>query len=417
MCLMIGIMIGSLLGGPVGDKLGRKWGIVGPAAILGPLIVLFGLLPAAFEAYAAFTALKMICIAVIWVNCFPYVIELFGKEYRILFYVLMCLSHTLLSLYLPLLAYFSRGWRTLHVALGVTITVLTPALYFWLRESPRWLVVNGRFEEAEKMLTTASKLNGRDLDEDDRGHLKKTLRELSERAEDAKESKLHPLSLFAPKFLIRTLIVLSAFVSSTFAYYALALNVGSLNGNVFVNFAFSVLCDVPSLAYIYWFFNRVGRRSSIVAAQIVLFICCLGLAFTPKGRFALIMGFYLVGKAGANTTLLGIWFYSAELYPTNLRSQALGTCSLIARILALLAPFMTSLGELWAPAPMVSMGAPAIVSAALLLALPETKDMSLIETTNDNENRMIKGKGSGSLAIISEAVENATDEDKEAMLS
>lgn len=79
MCLMIGIMIGSLLGGPIGDKLGRKWGIVGATAALGPLIFISGFIPAFFEVYAALTAMRMVCIAIIWVNCFPYVMELFGK--------------------------------------------------------------------------------------------------------------------------------------------------------------------------------------------------------------------------------------------------------------------------------------------------------------------------------------------------
>ena len=41
-----------------------------------------------------------------------------------------------------------------------------------------------------------------------------------------------------------------------------------------------------------------------------------------------------------------VWLYTSELYPTNLRTQAIGTCSMIARV------FIESLAKIWQPLPL-----------------------------------------------------------------
>ena len=47
---------------------------------------------------------------------------------------------------------------------------------------------------------------------------------------------------------------------------------------------------------------------------------------------------------------------TVELYPTNLRSQAVGFCSMIARIFGLVVPFVANLALIWKPLPMVVLG-------------------------------------------------------------
>jgi len=44
----------------------------------------------------------------------------------------------------------------------------------------------------------------------------------------------------------------------------------------------------------------------------------------------------LIGKFGASAGFSIVYLYSAELYPTILRSTSLGTCSLVARFGAIL---------------------------------------------------------------------------------
>ena len=76
---------------------------------------------------------------------------------------------------------------------------------------------------------------------------------------------------------------------------------------------------------------------------------------------------------------------TSELYPTNLRSQAVGTCSFISRIVCLLAPFIAPLARLWQPLPLLVLGIPAIISGILNIKLPETKELNLPQTMEEAE--------------------------------
>jgi OCT family organic cation transporter-like MFS transporter 4/5 len=64
---------------------------------------------------------------------------------------------------------------------------------------------------------------------------------------------------------------------------------------------------------------------------------------------------------------------SSELYPTNLRSQAVGFCSTISRLFGLCCPFVASLAVYWKPLPMVTIGLPIMLASILVLfGLPDS---------------------------------------------
>ena len=78
-----------------------------------------------------------------------------------------------------------------------------------------------------------------------------------------------------------------------------------------------------------------------------------------------------------------VWLITAELYPTNLRSQAVGTCSTVARLFGLVAPFVARLAIVWKPLPMLILGVPSIFAAFLAYFIPETKHIELPTTMKD----------------------------------
>ena len=51
-----------------------------------------------------------------------------------------------------------------------------------------------------------------------------------------------------------------------------------------------------------------------------------------------------------------VYLMTSELYPTNLRSQAVGFASTISRVFCLCAPFLGHIAKIWEPAPMVLIG-------------------------------------------------------------
>ena len=84
--------------------------------------------------------------------------------------------------------------------------------------------------------------------------------------------------------------------------------------------------------------------------------------------YCLILGFNLV------------YLMTCEMYPTNLRSQAVGTASSISRIFCAMAPFLKPLSKIYQPLPMLVIGVPILISVGLALRLPETFKKELPQT-------------------------------------
>ena len=133
------------------------------------------------------------------------------------------------------------------------------------------------------------------------------------------------------------------------------------------------------------FFFRFGRRPLLFLGHFSLGLSCLCLAIIPRDRPYLTLGFWLLGKAASVVAFSMVFLVTSELYPTNLRSQAVGTCSFISRIVCLLAPFIAPLARLWQPLPLLVLGIPAIISGILNIKLPETKELNLPQTMEEAE--------------------------------
>ena len=74
-----------------------------------------------------------------------------------------------------------------------------------------------------------------------------------------------------------------------------------------------------------------------------------------------------------------VYLITSELYPTNLRSQAVGSASTISRVFSLIVPYMGPLAKIWTPFPMVVIG-------ILVMKLPETCNKNLPQTVQDVKN-------------------------------
>ena len=92
----------------------------------------------------------------------------------------------------------------------------------------------------------------------------------------------------------------------------------------------------------------------------------------------------LVGKFGATGSFNIVFVYTAEMFPTEIRSTAVGTSSTCARIGGILAPQVAFLASTWKPLPLLVMGGSALIGGILaLFLLPETLGTALPETMED----------------------------------
>ena len=385
--LMIGLTIGGLIGGPLGDKLGRRKTILMAISVMGPVVAIEGFIPI----YPVFITLRLIvftCISIQWIAGHALLLELFGKQHhRKLAYVINSLFFGVKGALLSLLAYLERNWKFLHLWNGLVIMAVTPILYVYLKESMRWLVLNGREAEAEKMLLKVAKANKRHLSSTQAREMNEALKNMANAADKAQESRLSALDMFRGTYISTTLIALIVWISCIVTYYTLALNVTDLAGNMFVNNAVSGLVEVPATFYVWFALDRLGRRNCMMTPQVILCICCIIMAYLPKiESFEMVMLLlFLLARLSATCAVNTIWFYTAELYPTNLRVQAVGICSLVARVFGASSPFIANLSGIWEPLPNLVLGFTALVSGALVVFLPETKGQELKEMAKEEE--------------------------------
>lgn len=71
-----------------------------------------------------------------------------------------------------------------------------------------------------------------------------------------------------------------------------------------------------------------------------------------------------------------IFLYTTELFPTVVRSAALGFCSLVARVSGIAAPQIIALQNLEPALPFLIFGGFAVAACLTATTLPETKEQS-----------------------------------------
>ena len=384
--MMIGLLVGSLLGGPLSDRAGRKWTLTLALAIIGPLVIIEGFV----VNYIAFLAFRFVIWAsccIMWLASNALLVELFSKNHRKKAFFINNLGLPIYCCIMVGIVYLERDWSYMHLWIGIIGCCILPIIMFHLKESVRWLISNEKLEEAETIIVSAAKTNNHKLTDDEIQELRHMMENMAEENKDTSSGFTVVFEMFKGKLLPRTVILLSLWITTVLSYYALTMSATSLAGNIFLNFILSLLADIPSGIFFYFFADRLGRRYTIVFSHSILGICCIVMAFLPTNWSKFTLAMFLTGKFASSLSMNILWLYTAELFPTNLRAQATGLCSMVARIFGMAAPFIAQLNKIWAPLPMLVLGVPALLCGWLAVKLPETAGKDL------TENKDVKKEG------------------------
>jgi len=288
-----------------------------------------------------------------------------------------------------LICYLVPNWRHLQLIFSVPCLVLGLA-YFYIPESARWLLLNGRKTEAEQLCRTIAKVNGRDLGPD----FKLTVKAISQdsNSKDVKQrgqGLLGFLQLFrSPNLCKKTLINYYMWFSTALIYYGLTLNSNSLGASLFVYQAVGKALEFPSITLVIFLLLKAGRR---ITLMVFYTICGLSLILTmaiPLNTFPHewpIVTLNLLGRVCAIGTLAVCYIYSSEIFPTVVRNVGLGTSSVCARAGPMIAPFIAGLSVFDARIPTTVFGVVALAAAFLVTFLPETSNTPLPDTIEDSE--------------------------------
>lgn len=260
-----------------------------------------------------------------------------------------------------------------HLELFIGLSALPwMLLWYFLPESPRWLLSKGRKAEAIQVLTMACKWNKKpapkfeqlDLDNDT--------------VSDVQMGTIKDL-MKLPATRRNALCVTLCWFAFSMGYFGLVYNTPAFDWNIYLVFVFPTFLMIPLSLLQPWMENRLGRKLVLTSTMLSAGICLLLTSVVPKGIIVIALAW--VGTVLCETAFGCGYTVTKELFPTMLRTTALGMGSAGARVGSLSSPFIAMLDTYSPIIPLVTYGSIVLLSGIVSLWVwPETKDTPLPET-------------------------------------
>eukprot|EP00063_Salmo_salar_P017479 XP_013992314.1 PREDICTED: solute carrier family 22 member 4-like [Salmo salar] len=378
-----GALVGTFISGQMSDRFGRKPALFTTIIIqtVATFIQIFSPNWEAFSIIFFFVGAGSVSNYVI---AYVLGIEILSPGVRVVFSSLgVFVSSAIGYMLMPPVAYFIREWRWLLVPMAGSGLIYIP-LWWVIPESPRWLLSQGRVEEAEAILRDAAGRNGVEAPE--------VIFTPSE-VEDAlamRDMKHNILDVMRSSNMLSITVLCSLlWMIVSCGYFALILNTSNLNGNPYINCFLSGVVEVPAyfiaLVLLRYCSRHLCQSSTLfLGGTVILFI-----NIVPTDLPGLAIFLEMVGKFAITAAFCVVYSVTTELFPTVVRNMAMGTCSMAARIVTILSPFIIYLGNNYKYLPYILIGSLAIFGGLFCFILPESYGRVLPETIS--QMQQIKG--------------------------
>uniref|UniRef100_A0A671Q8K6 Solute carrier family 22 member 4-like n=1 Tax=Sinocyclocheilus anshuiensis TaxID=1608454 RepID=A0A671Q8K6_9TELE len=363
-----GVLTGSVISGQMSDRFGRKKVLFVTMGIQTVFTFIQVFSPSWLIFCLLFFIVGMGQISN-YVSGFVLGMEIFSPSIRDIYSTLgVCLFFSIGYMMLPLAAYFLRDWRMLLLVFTIP-GIFCMLLWWFIPESPRWLLSQGRVVEAEAILRKAAQMNGVNAPD--------VIFPLNQTRENAGRLRTYSLCDLVKSSNVCCITVL---FSVSVGYCALSLNTSSLHGNIYLNCFLSAAVEVPALIMAWLMLRRWPRRLCLSSTLSLGGLVLLFIQLIPQHMNYVAFSLVMLGKFGLSAAFSILYPATAELYPTVLRNTALGACSMASRVGSILAPYFIYLGGYYRSLPYILIGSVNILSGLLSILLPESLGSPLPET-------------------------------------
>lgn len=213
-------------------------------------------------------------------------------------------------------------WRPMFMAIGVLAGII-----WYLRrdipESPRWLAVHGRYDEADKIVR---RLESNGIDE-------------TPVEESSKNAKFRSVGLCL--FVALVAVGATNVCQYTFTSWVPTLLVKkgiNLSGTLWIS-TLMLLGAPVGCALSAFLLDRLGRKKVIVPAFVVTAMFGLLYAAQTQQVWAIVVGFILTMSLYVTFSAV-IAVYTPELFPTQVRFRCVGIANAFAKLLTVLMPMI-----------------------------------------------------------------------------
>lgn len=346
----IGYFFGALLAGAFGDLIGRRRVMMGALAIYCAA----SLVSAMTHGWSTFFAARIVAgfgtgaeSAIIA----PYLTEFVSRRYRGTFVGSLAGFFSFGFVAAALLGYLvvpatPEGWRIVLV-----LTALPVVMLLWWRralpESPRWLESRGRHAEAGAIVERIERelrASGQSWDV--------PAGETTGRAAAASPSAFAPVSLAANFRALWTgrqarvtAMTWAMWLAITFSYYSFFTWIPGLliqhGMSITKSFGYSLviyIAQIPGYFSAAWLNERIGRQATIASYMVLGGVAALAMTMMRSNEAIMAAGICL--SFFMNGTYAGVYAYTAEVFPTSIRTTGVGTASAVGRIGAIVSPIL-----------------------------------------------------------------------------
>jgi len=294
------------------------------------------------------------------------------------------MSYSLASLTLPWVAMLMPSWRLL--ALTASLAVL-PVLFCWklIPESPSWLLVKGRVDEALGQLARVADCNKQEFKmEAARKELNKELE--SEATRGNAEEKVSLMQMLrTPNLRVNALLCTVICMAGFLCYYGMVQNTSNMGqGNVYMSYFLGALSEIPCWS-VPFIIAKAGRRWTLLALFICSGLCSLSGGAIPSDLPLIGLTVALVGRMTANGAFFICLQYSSEIFPTVIRGKGVALCEIVGGIAIFLSPMIVYLSKLSPVLPTIIFGLCSLAGAVATFFLPETAGKALPQTLKDGQ--------------------------------
>lgn len=394
---MLGVLIGALVFGDMADRVGRV------KILMFTSVCQFGLgVAVAFSGnYYFFVVLRFLLAMVssgYLVVVFVYVTEFTGIKVRTWTSMHVHAAFAVGVTVVALTGYLVRVWWIYQIILSLCTSPFL--LFCWkFPETPFYLMAKGRYEETQKLLNVIARVNGLEcrlkvedlLEPERREYGRGLLKEDTEDHSSKPVKNLSILDLFGSwRMAGRTCTVWAIWFIGSLGYYVFSLGSVNLGGNQYVNLFLAGAVEFPSYLVGCFAMDRIGRKKTCAPALLLAAFACLLIIVVPADIEVLAIALSMIGKFGIAIAFGLIYLYTCELYPTIIRSLAVGSGSMMCRVGSVVAPFCVYLSDIWIYLPQLIVGILALIFGVLTLFLPETLGKPLTTTLEEAESLGLK---------------------------
>ncbi|KAM9788672.1 organic cation/carnitine transporter 2-like [Neosynchiropus ocellatus] len=378
----LGILVGSFFSGQLSDRFGRKPVLFATVALqtVSTFLKVFSVSWAMFTVLLFINGLGQMSN---YVSALVLGSEILTGNVRILYSSLgTCFGFALGYVLLPLFAYFIRSWTSLLVALAIPGVFLMP-LWWFIPESPRYLLSRGKVEEAEAIVRKAARWNKVSAP----GVIFADYT-VSQTKEAQPQEKFQAVDLFRNSaFRLTTILLFLVAFTLIATYFGLCFNTANLHADPYISCLIAALVEIPAYVTAWLGLFYLPRRVSVIGTLVFGALPLFFIQLVPEELPVLAISLEMLGKMfiTAGTSLL--FSYSSELYPTSLRNTATGACNSVARLGSCITPFLFELRHVNKFLPYIILGTLSMVAAAATLFLPETYGRPLPDTVEQMAKR------------------------------